>query len=99
MLRFVDPILDQARPGDIAALITNFVCPSEIDSQLPIIFQKLRKHVLGRHIPLVVVGNALKARDVPNRTQRGSSDLSYPLRNRIGRSEDRKSTRLNSSHT
>src|ERR1700676_389751 len=54
---------------------------------MPIIFQKLRKHVLGPDISLVIVGDALKSRDVPDRTQGRSADFPHALRNRIGRRE------------
>lgn len=87
MLGLVDPILNQARAGEIAALITKLVCPTEADRQTPIIFQKLRKHVLGRDICLVIVGDALNSRDVADRMQGRSADLPHALRNRIGRSE------------
>jgi hypothetical protein len=65
----VDPILDQARPGDIPALITKSVNPSEADNQSAIIVQKLREHILGLNISLIVVRYALKSRDVSNRVQ------------------------------
>jgi hypothetical protein len=64
------------------------VYPSKADRQLPIIFQKLRKHVLGRDISLVVISDPLKPSDVPNRMQGRSADLSHPLSNRIGGSEN-----------
>jgi hypothetical protein len=54
---------------------------------MPIIFQKLRKHVLGRDISLVIVDDALNSRDVPDRMQGRSAELPHALRNRIGCSE------------
>src|SRR5258708_3028714 len=86
--RFVDPDLDQACAGDIAPLVTKRVYPSRADRQLPIIFQEFREDVLGGDISLVVMGDGLKSGDVPNRMQGRSADLSHPLRDRIGRSEN-----------
>src|SRR5882672_1464872 len=60
---------------------------AEAHNQSPVVVQKLREHVLGRDISLVIVSDALKSRDVPNRTQGRSSDLSHPLRNCVGRRE------------
>src|SRR5260370_8837627 len=77
--RFVDPNLDQTCARDIAPLITKRVYPSKADRQLPIIFQKLREHVLWRDISLVVISAALKSGDVPNRIHDPSADLSHPL--------------------
>jgi hypothetical protein len=84
-LRLIDPILDQACAGDIAALVAELVYSSKADRQLAIVLLKLLEHVLGRDIPLVIVGDALDSRDVPDRMQGPSADLPNALRNRIGR--------------
>src|SRR5260370_38419538 len=74
--RFVDPDLDQACAGDIAPLITKRVYASKADRQLPIILQKLREHVLGHDISLVVIGDALTSSEIPNRMQGRSAEMS-----------------------
>src|SRR5271163_696443 len=60
---------------------------SQIDHQLPVVLAKFREHVLSADKLVVVIGNALKPRDVADRMQRRSPDLPDALRYRIGGSE------------
>jgi hypothetical protein len=86
-LRLVDPNLDQTRAGNIAVLVAKGVCPSQARHQLSIVIQKLGKHILGGDILLIIVGDALKSSDVPNRMQGRPADFPDALRYRIGDSE------------
>jgi predicted XRE-type DNA-binding protein len=84
MLGLVDPVLDEAGGSDVAILVAQGVCASEASGQQLIVFPKLHEHVPGGNVLPVVIGNALKPGDVPDRMQGRSSDLSDTLGNRVG---------------
>jgi hypothetical protein len=84
MLGLVDPVLDQTGGSDVAILVAQGVCGSETGGQQPIVFPKLHEHVSGGNVLPVVIGNALKSGDVPDRMQGRPSDLPDTLGNRVG---------------
>src|ERR1700722_2936024 len=84
MLRLVDPVLDQARGGDVAIPVAEGVYGSQAARQLLIVFSKLHEHVAGGDVLPVVVADPLKSGDVPDRTQGRAPDLSDTLGNRVG---------------
>jgi hypothetical protein len=67
MLGLVDPVLDQAGGSDVVMLVTKRVYASQAGRQLPIIFSKFHEHVLGGNMLPVVIGDALKPDDLPDR--------------------------------
>ena len=56
--------------------------------EMAVVVAQLGEHVLGRHVVGIVVGNALQAGDMADRTQRHAADLAGTLGNRIGGRED-----------
>src|SRR5258708_29238443 len=68
-------------------LITQGVCASKVERQLPVVLAKFREHVLGADRLTVVVDDALQPGDVADRMQGRPADLPDTLRNRIGRRE------------
>jgi hypothetical protein len=57
---FVDPILDQARRGNITVLTAQTVRVAQAHSELDVVFAQLGQHAMRRQVVRIVVLHALK---------------------------------------
>src|ERR1700733_11926369 len=83
-LSLVDPVLDEARGGDVAYLVDDVVHLAQARREALIVLAQLREHVERVDILGIVVFDALQARNVPDRAQRRATGLADALRNGIG---------------
>ena len=58
-LRFVDPVLDQARSSNVVMPLADFMRRAQASSQLLVVAAKLNQHVLRRHEFRIVVRQPL----------------------------------------
>ncbi len=84
MVRFIDPVFDQACSRDIAELLANDVCSPKIVGQHPVVLQKLGEHRPGRLSFLIAVCDSLVSHDVSDGVQNISAQYSGAFGNRVG---------------
>jgi hypothetical protein len=61
---FIDPGLEQAGAGNVAAFVAQGVRLPHMSCQLFVVFEQLGQHIEGGYIVGIVVGHALQARDL-----------------------------------
>src|SRR5271156_3487951 len=83
-LGLVDPVLDEARGGDVAHLVDDVVHLAQARGEALIVLAQLRQHVEWIDILGIVVLYALQARNVTDRAQRRAAGLANALRDGIG---------------
>ena len=78
-LGLVDPVLEQAGGGDVAVLVAEIVGLLQVKRELLVVVAQLGEHVLRGDVVGVVVQDPLQLGDVPDRAQRGATELAHPL--------------------
>src|SRR5581483_8200995 len=86
--RLVDPYLEQAGGGDIAALVAYAVGGAHRGGKALVVLAQLGQHVERRDELGVVIQHALQARDVSDRANRRAAQLAHALGDGVGKSED-----------
>src|SRR5437588_13120792 len=81
---FIDPNFDQTRCGNVAMLVTDVVRLAQARSQRFVVLGQLSNHVWWIDVVGVIIEHALKARDLTDRLDRKSANLSNSLRDWIG---------------
>src|SRR3954470_3393129 len=86
--RLVDPHLEEAGGGDIAALVAHAVRRAHGSGKPLVVFAQLGQHVERRDVLGIVVEHTLQPRDVPDRAHGRAADLAHALGDRVGDGED-----------
>src|SRR5881398_2670968 len=84
---FIDPNFDQTWRSDVTMLVADVMCLAQTRGQRFVVVGQLRDHVQRLDVFRIVIEYALSARNVADRSQRKSSDLSNSLRDWIGHGE------------
>jgi hypothetical protein len=87
-LGFVDPILQQARSGNVAMLIGKTVGFAHVSSQLLVVVTQLGEHIQRSDKIGVVVRDSLKTSDMSDRTNRRAADFASAFSNIVRGGED-----------
>src|SRR5262249_3323694 len=83
-LRFVDPVLDQARGRHVAMLVGKVMGLSQVRDELFIVLAQLGQQVERGDVVGFFVEHALQPCDVANRAQGSATDLAHALGNVVG---------------
>jgi hypothetical protein len=83
LLGLVDPVLQQARGCHISGLVAERMNLAHVPRQYCVIVAEFGDHAERLNVFSIVVHDALKARDLPDRTNRCPADLARALGNGI----------------
>src|SRR6266481_8079076 len=82
-LGFIDPNFDQTRCGNVTMLVAHVVRLAQTGGQSLVVLGQLSNHVRRVDVVCVIIEHALKARDMADRLQSTSANLSNSLRDWI----------------
>src|SRR5436853_7567417 len=86
-LGFVDPNFDQTRGRNVSMFVANVVRLAQARSQCLIVVCQLSKHVRRLDVFRIIVGDPLITRNLTNRVQSNTTNLSNSLCDGVGHRE------------